>query len=258
MLRSASVTNLGTPPLCSAINFIVVYVIVYLNERESAHHREVVTLQRGLQELAVIEERNRLAREIHDGLGATLSSLIIQAEYLENLASRAGPASGSEELRQEIKELKSVAEESIDELRRNISMMRDDFELLPALEDYCQSWQQRARIPISFRHEGRPPDLDNEVQLTIFRVLQECLTNVVRHAEASKAEVTLRWASPVLTLVVEDDGKGFDTTKNKRNHYGLANMAERARKAGGRIQIDSEPGAGTKVILKIDMEGRPT
>ncbi|RMG17084.1 MAG: sensor histidine kinase [Deltaproteobacteria bacterium] len=239
----------------SAINFIIVYVIVYLNEREKAYHKEVVGLQRGLKELAVIEERNRLAREIHDGLGATLSSLIIQAEFLDNLSQQATTGEKGRMLREEIRELKSAAEESIDELRRNISMMRDDFELLPAIEDYCKTWQQRAHIPIDFEHTGRPPDLGSERQLTIFRVLQECLTNIVRHAEASRAQVRLVWDAPTLRLEIQDNGKGFDTRAPRRSHYGLTNMSERARKVGGQIQIQSAPGEGTTVTLKIDTSG---
>ncbi|HLM42755.1 MAG TPA: histidine kinase dimerization/phosphoacceptor domain-containing protein, partial [Myxococcaceae bacterium] len=105
-----------------ALNFIIIYVLVYLNEREAAAHREVVQLQGDLKELAVVEERDRLAREIHDGLGASLSSMIIQAEYILGMSQE-----GS--LRSEIQELKATAEESIEELRRNLQMMREDFEL---------------------------------------------------------------------------------------------------------------------------------
>ncbi len=90
-----------------ALNFIIIYVLVYLNEAEVTAHREVVELQGDLKELAVVEERNRLAREIHDGLGASLSSLIIQSEYILSLAK-------DEPLLKEIRELKASAEESIE------------------------------------------------------------------------------------------------------------------------------------------------
>ena len=100
-----------------ALNFIIIYVLVYLNEREVAAHREVTELQGDLKELAVVEERNRLAREIHDGLGASLSSLIIQSEYLLSLAPKDEP------LLKEIRELKASAEESIEELRRKLSRL---------------------------------------------------------------------------------------------------------------------------------------
>ncbi|MEN9477936.1 MAG: hypothetical protein RLZZ300_2077, partial [Pseudomonadota bacterium] len=99
------------------LNFIIIYVLVYLNEREVTAHREVVELQGDLKELAVVEERNRLAREIHDGLGASLSSLIIQSEYVEQLTR-------DDAVKKEVAELKQSAEEAIEELRRSLQMMR--------------------------------------------------------------------------------------------------------------------------------------
>ncbi len=240
----------------SAINLIVVYVMVYLNEREESHYRDVVSLQAGLRELAVVEERNRMSREIHDGLGASLSSLIIQAEYLENLSSAGDGERSRGEITSEIQELKSVAEESIDELRRNVSMMREDFDLIPALEDYCDTFEARGKIRTGFEHVGRPPELPPDVQLTIFRVLQESLTNVVRHSEATGVEVKLAWRPPELTLAVTDNGRGFDATGTLRNHYGLTNMRERARSVGGDLTIESTPGEGTRVILSLAVEER--
>src|SRR5512140_68639 len=153
-----------------ALNFIIVYVVVYLNEREAAGHREVIQLQGDLKELAVIEERNRLAREIHDGLGASLSSLIIQSEYILQLAK-------DDELRREVQELKASAEESIDELRRNLQMMREDFDLIQGLADYVKTFADRTQMTVRFDRSGLPGKLSPDVQLTLFRVLQECLSN---------------------------------------------------------------------------------
>lgn len=249
--ESSAVLELFVLVWYAAINFIVVYVIVYLNQREQAQHNEVVSLQSAMRELAVVEERNRLAREIHDGLGASLSSLIIQAEFLETLTRD----HEDRQLADEILELKGVAEESIDELRRNISMMRDDFELLPALEDYCRTWESRSHLPVKFRHVGRPPELDSEMSLTIFRVLQECLTNATRHAKATRVDVELFWTAPRLRLSVRDDGRGFDATGPLKGHYGLTNMVERARNVNGQVEIESKPGEGTRITLEIEVIG---
>lgn len=240
----------------SAINFIVVYVMVYLNERETSQHRDVIALQSGLREMAVVEERSRMAREIHDGLGASLSSLIIQCEYLESLATSSCEDPRKAELIGEIQEMKSVAEESIDELRRNVSMMRKDFDLLPAIEEYCDTFQARSKIETSFQHEGRPPDLPSDAQLTIFRVLQESLTNVVRHAEAGKVSVHLKWDEPSLVMTVADDGRGFESDQSLQHHYGLTNMKERARSIGGVVTVDSSPDEGTTVRFSITVRER--
>jgi two-component system sensor histidine kinase DegS len=228
----------------SAMNFIVVYVVVYLNEREDSAHKEVVSLHQELRELAVLEERNRLAREIHDGLGASLSSLIIQTEYIERLATEP-------ELKKEIRELKVAAEESIDELRRSLQMMRKDFDLVQSLDDYCRLCSERFKFAVSFSREGSERPLGPEGQLTIFRILQESLTNAAKHAEASKVVVRVTFDDGAALLVVQDDGKGFDPKVTPKGHYGLLNMRERAGKIDGRVDVESTPGQGTRVALAI-------
>jgi two-component system, NarL family, sensor histidine kinase DegS len=234
----------------SALNFIIIYVIVYLNEREVAAHREVIELQGDLKELAVVEERNRLAREIHDGLGASLSSLIIQSEYLLSLAKE-------EPLKAEIKELKTSAEESIEELRRNLQMMREDFDLTSGLEDYIKTFRDRTQLNVKFERVGAPEKLGPDAQLSLFRVLQECLSNAARHAEAKAVEVKLYFEAEKALLSVKDDGKGFDLKNPKVGHYGLINMRERAMKIGGAVIIDSTPGAGTHISFSIPIAPVP-
>jgi len=227
-----------------ALNFIIIYVLVYLNEREAAAHREVVQLQGDLKELAVVEERNRLAREIHDGLGASLSSMIIQAEYILGMSQE-----GS--LRSEIQELKATAEESIEELRRNLQMMREDFELTQGLDDYVKTFGQRTQRDIRFERTGLPRKLNPDAQLALFRILQECLSNAVKHAEPKQVQVKLDYAQDRVHLIIHDDGKGFDPRKTPRGHYGLLNMRERAMKLGGELLVDSAPGTGTRVSFSL-------
>jgi signal transduction histidine kinase len=228
-----------------ALNFIIIYVLVYLNEREAAAHREVVELQGDLKELAVVEERNRIAREIHDGLGASLSSMIIQAEYILGMAKE------DSSLRSEITELKATAEESIEELRRNLQMMREDFELTQGLEDYVKTFSQRTQVDIRFERSGLPRKLTPDAQLALFRILQECLSNTVKHAEARTVQVKLDYDLDRVHLFVRDDGKGFDPKSKPRGHYGLLNMRERAMKLGGELIVDSAPGTGTRVSFSL-------
>lgn len=243
--RSLQAIDVLTLLWYSALNFIIVYVIVYLNEREAAAHREVVQLQGDLKELAVVEERNRIAREIHDGLGASLSSLIIQSEYLLQLAS------SDERLKREIEELKASAEESIEELRRNLRMMREDFELTQALEDHIKTFSDRTQLPVTFNRSGPEAKLSPDAQLALFRVLQESLSNAARHAEAKGIEVKLLFESDRVHLSVKDDGKGFDLRQPKPGHYGLLNMRERAQRIGGDLIIDTAPGAGARITFTV-------
>jgi two-component system, NarL family, sensor histidine kinase DegS len=243
--RSPTAIEVLTLAWYLGLNIIVVYVLVYLNQQEVAAHREVVELQGDLKELAVIEERNRLAREIHDGLGASLSSLIIQAEYVTQLAKDAAVLA-------EVKEIKASAEEAIEELRRSLRMMREDFDIATGLEDYVKTFGERTQLNVRFEcggHlEGR---LAPEPSLALFRVLQECLSNAAKHAEAKNVKVRLHFDDATIRLRVRDDGKGFDPSLPKPGHYGLINMRERANKVGGQVSIESEPGKGAEVTFSV-------
>ncbi len=230
------------------LNVIIVYVLVYLNEREVAAHREVVELQAELKEFAVVEERNRLAREIHDGLGANLSSLIIQAEYVQNLAKEA-------ELKTEISDLKSSAEDAIEELRRSLHMMREDFDLSNGVEDYVRTFRDRTQLNVVYSREGQQlTRLPPETSLTLFRVLQECLSNALKHSKAAEVQVVLHFGAENADLTVKDNGVGFDTAVNRPGHYGLVNLRERAAKMSGQVLLESRPGAGTRVVFTVPLE----
>lgn len=234
----------------AALNGVGVYVIVYLTGREERQNREILELEGELKKMAVVEERNRLARDIHDGLGASLSGLIIQSEYLLTLAR------GDEHLSSEIGELKVAAEEAIDEVRRALSMMRDEFELVPQLENTCTTFTTRHRVPVQLAIEGNAPHLSDVQQLTVFRIMQECLTNIAKHARASEVTVQVAFAAESMEMVIRDNGAGFDPTKTPKHHYGLINMRERARKANGEVSIWSEVGRGTRICLRIaDLKG---
>ena len=239
---AADVMNLAW---LAAMNGVAVYVMVYLTSREEKQNREILELEQSLGKMALVEERNRLARDIHDGLGASLSGVIIQAEYLVNLTKK------DADLQAEVKELKVGAEEAIDEVRRAVSMWRDDFLLVPQLENMCSTYTSRHKLPIELLVEGTPFECAEEQELTVFRILQECLTNIAKHAAPKKVQVVVRFAPERISMDIVDDGRGFDVTKTPKNHYDLINMRERARKANGEVNIESEPGKGTTVKLSV-------
>jgi signal transduction histidine kinase len=228
----------------SAMNLIIVYVVVYLGEREELQHREIVALTRELNELAVLEERDRISREMHDGLGALISSMVMQAEYLSTL-----PADG--ELKREIAELRGTAEEGIEELRRCVRMMRGDLDLRKALEDFCTAFSQRGRLEIEFSMPKTEAEVRPDQQLMLLRVLQEAVNNTLKHAGPCKVTVMVGLGERGLEMIIADNGRGFAWSGAVEGHYGLANMQERARKAGGECEIKSAPGLGTTVTLRI-------
>jgi signal transduction histidine kinase len=228
----------------SSINLIIVYAVVYLSGREETQQAEIVDLTRELRELAVREERQRISREMHDGLGALLSSMIMQAEYLSSLQS-------SDEVRREIAEIRGTAEESMDELRRCVQMMRDDFDMRQALEDFCRNFAARGRVELEFSVPAQTPPIRPDRQLMVFRVLQEALSNALRHASPHRISVIMSDIGDCVVLKVSDDGRGFDPKLSPAGHYGLANMRERARKSAAECELSSAPGAGTTVTLTI-------
>jgi two-component system sensor histidine kinase DegS len=228
----------------AGLNLMVVAIVVHISQREGEQTREILALEGHLKKNAVVDERNRLAREMHDGIGAALSGLVIQAEYLKSMLDDG-------EARQEAEELYELAQTAIEELRRSLKMMRSDFELLPALLEYCRGAAGRYRVAIDPDLMEPPPGIPSEQQLAIFRVLQECLSNAVKHGAAKRISVQLSFRDNKLTLEVEDDGKGFNPTLDKHGHYGLINMRERATRWGGGFTIESAPGSGCRVIFSV-------
>ncbi len=259
----------------SAIDCILVYMMVYLSERDRRKHRELRRLGAALSEMAVVEERNRMAREIHDGLGGVLSSVVIQSEYLLNMIDGSevrSRLSGTQDarlaviptIRKELTDLHEAAEESMDELRRSLRMMQEDFELVAALADYCKAAAGRHRLDVRFTRAGRERSVRPEAALAIFRVLQESLTNAAKHCgKGTVVEVTLTFSPGLAEIAVQDRGPGFELPKDpsrpaRGGHYGLANMRERANKVSGRLRIESAPGRGTRIELTVHAgEERP-
>ena len=252
----------------SAINCILVYMMVYLNERDRSKHRELQKLSAALRDMAILDERNRLAREIHDGLGGVLSSVVIQSEYLLNMIDGSevrARLSGNNEaraailpiIRKELSDLHQAAEDSMDELRRSLRMMKEDFDLVGTLSDYCKVASARHRLEVRFDRVGRECLVGPESALALFRVLQEAITNVARHCDkGTPVQVTLAFEPGRATLRIQDRGRGFAIpsepgTLSRNGHYGLANMQERAKKVSGDLRMTSAPGQGTSIELVV-------
>jgi two-component system sensor histidine kinase DegS len=221
------------------IQGIVLYVTSYNLSHEEQQNRDILRLERKLGKMAVVEERNRLAREIHDGVGGTLSAIIIQSEYVLTMPDLSPRA------RVEIGEIKSAAEEAIDEVRRAVTMMRGDFQLIPQLKNFCANFTARNRIPILLDISGDSQAMTHDAELTFFRILQECLNNIAKHSEAKEVRIDVAFTNGDVSLRIVDNGKGFDVSEAKPLHYGLLNMKERAKKMGAQFSIESKPSGGT-------------
>lgn len=193
-------------------------------------------------------ERLRVARELHDEIGQTLTAVIIQAER----AAEGDPALASRELARVV----DAVHESLDEVRRIARELRpealDDLGLVNALIALCSRVDAQGGPRLRRELQGGLPPLSSEVELVLYRVAQESLTNTLRHAEAAAATVSLAAGAEGVTLSIEDDGHGMPP-ELPSGTAGIAGMRERALLVGGRLSIDSPPGGGTRVRLRVPL-----
>jgi signal transduction histidine kinase len=198
------------------------------------------------------EERRRIAHELHDD---PLQSLIYLSRRLESAGTdgEAARAAMLEESRRLIGQVTVTLRETSQRLR---PPALDDLGLVPALRQLCSQVEERSAIRVSLRTSGRPVRLDPEVELGVFRIGQEALHNVERHAAARNASMFLRLQPSELVLQIADDGVGFDSAAERSGTLGIPGMQERAELLDGRISVSSRPGKGTIVRLELPMAAR--
>jgi len=197
------------------------------------------------------EERTHVAREIHDEFGQTLTALKMDFSWLtRRLPQRRA------DLLAKVNAMSGLVDGAIDMVRRIAAELRpgllDDLGLVAAIEWYAQEFAERAGLACELRLGDQELMLDRDLATALFRILQEALTNVARHAGATRVEIALDAQPECLTLVVRDDGKGIDPAQVFAAHsLGLLGMRERARVLGGEVAIEGNPGQGTTVTARI-------
>ncbi len=205
--------------------------------------------------LGAVEERNRLAREIHDTLAQGLTATTLQLESADALLD-AGKS--PEKAREPLLRALSLTQSNLEEARRSVLDLRaaplEGRSLSRALKALVERWEAETGIAARYRVINGGHPLPPRVEVALYHICQEALANVVRHAEAGRAEVRLVATPGRVQLVVEDDGRGFDASNIPVNRHGLVGMNERARMLGGRIEIYSSPGAGTSIEATVPLE----
>jgi signal transduction histidine kinase len=196
------------------------------------------------------DERQRMAREIHDTLAQGLTGIITQLEAAQQTASEP-------ERERRIDNAKRLARDSLAEARRSVQALRpqalEDSKLPDALADEVTRWTATSGVLAEVRTTGDLQALHPEVEVTLLRVAQEALANVAKHAAAAHAWVTLSYMEDVVTLDVRDDGAGFDRAEPSQDGggFGLIAMRQRVNRLAGQLEIESEPGAGTAVSASL-------
>ena len=203
------------------------------------------------------EERKRIARELHDEASQALTALIISLESAEEALP-----DGLGQIKDRLASITGLTIQTLDEIKKIIIDLRptllDDLGLIPALRWYAKSHSERSGIKIGFHAEGFRQRLPAQMETVLFRVVQEAITNVTRHSQASFADVRLERNGSAVTAVIEDDGVGFDLAEtldcqDNGRGLGLMGMKERIALLGGTLSIDSKPGQGARVSFQVPL-----
>ncbi|AWX58598.1 MULTISPECIES: sensor histidine kinase [Brevibacillus] len=256
-LRTLEETIVRAEKLVSQMGVVLGYLTGDLSKigeaLESAKQHQLM----GLKVIqAQEEERKRVAREIHDGPAQSMANVVLRSEIVERMLKNERIL----EAQMELHELKEMVRLSLADVRRIIFDLRpmalDDLGLVPTLQKYIQTCEERIQSSIDLVVFGVEPPLRSSVKAAIFRLVQECLNNVEKHAGATTVQVKLEFVQDSLSLVVKDDGVGFDLEKRMANgnSFGLLGMRERVQLLEGSVELQSTPGEGTKVIFQIPIK----
>ncbi len=225
-------------------------------ENARLQEERVAILRRQLVQViaAQEEERERIARELHDGVGPALASLNLRLHT-------AGKQLRRDQLNvEDIEELADLAQTNIQDIRRLIYDLRPaalhELGLVPVLHDYVTRWGQEHGVEVAVILPTENERLPSTLETALFRIVQEGLANVARHAQAHRVELTLQWEKQAIGLCLADDGQGFDlsealTRVRQGGHLGLWSMRERVEQLGGRFEVDTAPGHGTRLRMTI-------
>ena len=198
------------------------------------------------------EERKRLSREIHDGPAQMMANVLMRSGLIE----RTYREKGFEAAVKELADLKVTVRNALSEVRRIIYDLRpmalDDLGIIPTLKKYLSTiMEYNPGVIIHFRTIGQEVKISSEHEVAIFRLVQECVTNSLKHGKPKEISVKFEWLKGDINIVVKDDGIGFDNENKKEQSFGIIGMRERIDLLEGQMRIHSVVGKGTTVLFKI-------
>ena len=235
-------------------------VLDYLGNQMSEAFSQIESLQNAHELGAQVirsqeEELRRVARDIHDGPAQAIANIVFRAEVCERLID-----TDTERAKSELKALREHIRNTLAEIRKIIFDLRpmalDDLGLAPTIRGVLDVFREEYGLFTEVAVIGKERRLESHVEIGIFRVVQEALNNIVKHAQASSAKVRIEFAAAGVTVLVEDDGKGFEMTEGElpSGHYGIMGMRERMQLLNGKLSIKSAPRRGTRVMISVPLE----
>ncbi len=229
-------------------------IAVTVDELSKKHYMNIKIIE------AQEEERSRLARDIHDGPAQSLANVIVKAELCEKLLDI-----DKDRAKNEIHSLKEVIRWTLKDVRKIIYDLRpmslDDLGLIPTLERYISIFEEDTAIKVVLKTSGKFNDLESVIQIAIFRIIQESLSNIRKHAKAKSAVIIIEKSLSKVNLSIKDDGVGFNIENYKEGSnlmssgFGLMNIKERVELLNGSLHIISSLNLGTKISLFIPLNG---
>jgi PAS domain S-box-containing protein len=206
------------------------------------------------------EERKKIAQELHDEVGQTAFAMKMNLDLIKkNLSTDTGKL---EDIETRLTDTEDLLSQTIDQIRNLTTDLRpsmlDDFGLIPTLNWYIDNLSKRTNIKVYLKTKNFKPRLSSEVETTLYRILQEALTNIAKHAQATEVSILLAQKNSFASLSVEDNGMGFDAKKTTfpKDRLGLFSIKERVKLLNGQFKIDSKPNKGTKLNVKIPLKER--
>ena len=200
----------------------------------------------GAQEL----ERRRLARELHDETGQALTSILLGLKSVEDAASE-------QDLRSATTQLRELVVTTLQDVRRLAVELRpkalDDFGLVPALERLVETFNKQTGMQVDLEPRLGDERLPSEVETALYRIMQEALTNVVKHAQANHVSIVLARREGSVTALIEDDGRGFTPGETREDGLGILGMQERIALVEGHLTVESSPGGGTTLAVEVPL-----
>jgi signal transduction histidine kinase len=193
-------------------------------------------------------ERRRLARELHDETGQALTSILLGLKSLED-------ALGADEARAAVANLRELVVATLQDVRRLAVELRpkvlDDFGLVPALERLTETFGEQTGIAVRFEGGIQDERLAPEAETALYRIVQEALTNIVKHAQARNVSIVLTRKPGSVAAVIEDDGQGFDPANSREGGFGIEGMRERVGLLDGRLEVESNGESGTTIVAEV-------
>ncbi len=219
-------------------------------------YRINLNIRRRIEREAIIEERRRIAREIHDGVAQSLGYLNMKTKLVSESVSSQNTVRALTELN----DIQKVVQDTYDDIRESIDQLSAEIRslnIIPAMANYIREFGDNNGIKVQFDYPKPFPQLSPVAELQLLRIIQEALTNVRRHALATEVEVRLESSREAVEMIVKDDGQGFtlsDLEESPPGYHGLNIIKERAETLGGELNISTAPGEGTALMVSLPLE----